>query len=207
MTVTRWPGHARYGQRAGQDNPEFLNANLFENAFLGALEPYKHQVAVCIFEFGAFAKMDFETPEFFFGRLEGFLGSLPKGWRYAVEIRNKDYLGTDYFSLLSRHNVAHVFNAWTRMPTLAEQIALDGAFTADFSVTRALLQRGRTYEQAVKLFEPYEKIQEPDNSTRDALKQIAERALKKKQRAYAFVNNRLEGNAPQTIAAVVEQLP
>ena len=142
----------------------------------------------------------------FFGRLEGFLGSLPKGWRYAVEIRNKDYLGSDYFALLSRHNVAHVFNAWTRMPTLAEQIALDGAFTADFSVTRALLQRGRTYEQAVKLFEPYEKIQEPDHSTRDALKQIAERALKKKQRAYAFVNNRLEGNAPQTIKAVVDAI-
>ena len=69
VTVTRWPTHARYGQRAGQDNPEFLNADLFENAFLGALEPYKKQVAVCIFEFGAFAKMDFKTPEIFFGRL------------------------------------------------------------------------------------------------------------------------------------------
>jgi uncharacterized protein YecE (DUF72 family) len=26
ITVARWPGHARYGTRAGQENPGFLNA-------------------------------------------------------------------------------------------------------------------------------------------------------------------------------------
>ena len=72
------------------------------------------------------------------------------------------------------------------MPTLAEQIALNGAFTADFSVTRALLQRGRTYEQAVKLFDPYEKIKEPDQSTREALKQIAERRTEEKTTRLCF---------------------
>ena len=102
----------------------------------------------------------------------------------------------------ARHNVAHVFNAWTRMPSLTDQIAIPDAFTADFSVVRALLQHGRTYEQAVDLFEPYEKVQNPDPSTRGALRQIADRAVRKKQRAYVFVNNRLEGNAPSTIEAV-----
>ena len=71
-----------------------------------------------------------------------------------MEIRNKDYLVPDYFTTLSRHNVAHVFNAWTRMPMIAEQIAIPDAFTADFTVVRALLQNGRTYEQAVTMFEP-----------------------------------------------------
>ena len=63
------------------------------------------------------------------------------------------------------------------------------------------MQRGRTYEHAVSLIELYEKVQEPDLSTRTAMRQIADRAVEKRQRAYAFVNNRLEGNAPSTIEA------
>ena len=82
--------------------------------------------------------------------------------------------------------MAHVFNAWTRMPTVAEQIAMPDAFTADFSVMRALLQKGRTYEQAVSMFEPYHETKEPDNSTRDALRKVAERAIQKRQRAYVW---------------------
>jgi uncharacterized protein YecE (DUF72 family) len=203
VTVTRWPGHPRYGKRAGLDNPEFLNAGLFKDAFTTPLEPYRDKVAALIFEFGTFAKKDFATPDEFLGRLDGFLWGLPRGWPYAVEIRNPDYLGPDYFGVLARHNAAHVFNAWTRMPTVAEQIALPDAFTADFTVVRALLQRGRTYEQAVSLFDPYEKVQQPDPSTRSALRQVADRAAQKRQRAYVFVNNRLEGNAPATIEAVV----
>lgn len=206
VTVTRWPGHARYGPRAGQPNDHFLDAALFEKLFLRALEPYRDHVAVLIFEFGTFARQDFAHPDLFLACLEGFLGSLPRGWRYAVEIRNADYLGPTYFGMLARHNVAHVFNAWTRMPRLAEQIALPDAYTADFTVVRALLQKGRSYEQAVSLFAPYREIKEPDPSTRDAIKQIAEHCLATRRRAYAFVNNRLEGNAPTTIEAVASTL-
>lgn len=55
------------------------------------------------------------------------------------------------------------------MPTFADQIALSEAFTADFTVMRALLQKGRTYEQAVKPFKPYREVRQPDPSTRDAV--------------------------------------
>jgi len=113
---------------------------------------------------------------------------LPRGWRYAVEIRNADYLKPDYFAALSRHNVAHAFNAWTRMPTISDQVAKPDVFTADFAVVRALLRRGRTYKEAVDAFDPYSETQDKDEQTRDALRAIVERALRKKQRAYMFVN-------------------
>jgi uncharacterized protein YecE (DUF72 family) len=141
--------------------------------------------------------------EDFIESLERFLQALPARWRYAVEIRNKDYLVPDYFAVLARYNVAHVFNAWTWMPGIADQMALAHAFTADFVVVRALLSKGRTYDQAVNQFAPYQETQQPDLSTRDALRQIVERAQRVGQRAYLFVNNRLEGNAPATIEAVV----
>ena len=61
------------------------------------------------FEFGAFARDEFADAAAFLDRLERFLAALPRGWPYAVEIRNKEFLGTEYFRLLARHNVAHVF--------------------------------------------------------------------------------------------------
>jgi uncharacterized protein YecE (DUF72 family) len=203
ITVKTWPGHARYGPRAGLSNERFLDAALFERAFTKLLGQHHDRVAVLMFEFGTFFKKEFPTAEDFLKRLDGFLGALPGGWRYAVEIRNKEYLTPDYFAVLARHKVAHVFNGWTRMPTLADQIALPGAFTTDFTVVRALLQKGRTYEQAVKMFEPYREVQQTDPPTRGALRGIISRALKVGERAYVFINNRLEGNAPATIEAVV----
>jgi uncharacterized protein YecE (DUF72 family) len=204
VTIHRWPSHARYEHRAGSLNEHFLDTGLLERTFAKVLEPHRPHVAVFMFEFGAFARTDFPSVAHFLERLEKFLAALQgTDWRYAIEIRNQEYLVSDYFAVLARHNVAHVFNAWTRMPTLAEQIQIPEAFTADFSVVRALLPKGRTYEQAVAACEPYQEIREPDPSTRVALRQITQRALRVRQPAFVFVNNRLEGNAPATIDAVV----
>jgi hypothetical protein len=92
------------------------------------------------------------------------------------------------------------------MPDLGSQFSMSGAFGADFTVVRALLRRGRTYEEAVRTFEPYDSVREPDLVTRDALGRIARRAREVGQPAFVFVNNRLEGNAPSTIEAVVSTL-
>ncbi|MCC7175230.1 MAG: DUF72 domain-containing protein [Bryobacterales bacterium] len=205
VTVKVFPGHARYGARAGAENPSFLNAALFQDAFLGLLEPYRRQTAVLIFEFGTFSRRSYTSGGAFLADLDRFLGALPEDWRYSVEIRNPEYVGKEYFSCLRAHGVAHVFNAWTRMPELGRQIETPGAFTADFSVVRALLRRGRSYEQAVKAFEPYERVQEVNTGAREAMRSVARRARETRQPAFLFVNNRLEGNAPLTIQAIVEE--
>jgi uncharacterized protein YecE (DUF72 family) len=74
LTVQKWPGHARYGPRAGQPNEHFLDAALFEGAFARPLEPHRYSVSVLMFELGTFAKAEFPTPADFVERLEGFLG-------------------------------------------------------------------------------------------------------------------------------------
>lgn len=70
----------------------------------------------------------------------------------------------------------------------------------------ALLRRGRSYEDAVRRFEPYRETQEPDFPTRDALVTIADTARRQRKDVFLFVNNRLEGNAPSTIEAVADKL-
>ena len=206
LTVARWPGHARYGAAAGTVNASFLDTRLFATSFARPLAPYRQRVAALIFEFGTFARSTFPTVDDFLGRLDPFLAALPAGFRYAVEVRNPEYLTPGYFALLASHQAAHVFNAWTRMPELGDQAERPGAFTAEFTVVRALLRRGRSYEEAVRAFEPYRSVQDPNPAARDALARIADRARRLRQPAFLFVNNRLEGHAPSTIEAVAEAL-
>lgn len=204
ITVKVYAAHERYGARAGRANEAFLNAELLEEAFLELLRPYRSQVSLLIFEFGAFSRQAYAGAEEFLADLDRFLEALPRDFDYSVEIRNPDYLGPEYFSCLRRHGVAHVFNAWTRMPELAVQISLPDAFTTRFTVTRALLRRGRTYEEAVKKFTPYDRIQEENPRGREAMRELIRQAQIRRQPAFIFVNNRFEGNAPRTIEALVE---
>ena len=204
ITVKVFPTHARYGRRAGQENENFMNAEVFRRMFLDPLAAYGERAALFIFEFGTLSKKAFAGVDEFLGKLDPFLGALPAGKLYSVEIRNPEYLGAEYFGCLHDRNVAHVFNAWTRMPELGRQIEIPGIFTADFTVTRALLLHGRNYEQAVNRFSPYKEIQEPNEGAREAIRKLVERSQRIKQPAYIFVNNRLEGNAPGTIQSIVD---
>ncbi len=206
ITVATWPKHARYGAQAGHENSHFLDSGSFQRFFLERLETHKTQVGPLIFEFGTFNKATFASPLEFQARLDPFLSALPDGFRYAVEIRNPDYLTPGYLELLRSHKVAHVFNAWTRMPELDDQARLSEAFTADFSVVRALLKKGRAYEDAVKSFEPYQQIQEANENARAGMIEIVTHSRTRKKPAFLFVNNRLEGNAPGTIEAVINRL-
>src|SRR2546425_5550018 len=79
-------------------------------------------------------------------------------------------------------------------------------FPADFTVAGALLRPGRRYADAVKLFEPYDRIRDPQPELRlDLLRLIAE-AMRRRIEALILANNRLEGNAPGTIRALAAAL-
>src|SRR2546422_6177580 len=52
--------------------------------------------------------------------LDAFLHQLPRDFRYAVELRNRELLTAAHGAVLARHGVAHVFNSWTEMPTIGE---------------------------------------------------------------------------------------
>jgi len=204
ITVQSWPVHPRYGALAGLENPTFLDGGLFEQAFLKVVEPWRRQVGVLIFELGAFRHRSFETVGQFAAKLDEFLDRLPAGWRYAVEIRNADFLAAPYFDCLRAHNVAHVYNAWTRMPEIADQLAIPGSRTSDMLVTRALLRRGRPYEDAVRMFSPYDRVQDVNLPVREGLRELIDIAIVDGQPAFVFVNNRLEGNSPATIVAITD---
>ena len=206
ITVKLFPTHPRYGVRGGGANDSFLNAELLKHAFLDLLAPYRERVAVLIFEFGSFPKQAFRDAGELAAALNPFLAALPAEFRYAVEIRNPEFLEPEYFTCLREHGMAHVFSAWTRMPELPEQVEIADAFTAGFTVVRALLRRGRPYEEAVKSFSPYIQVQDLNMGARQAIGGLIVRARSLREPSYIYVNNRLEGNAPDTIRGIVDGL-
>jgi uncharacterized protein YecE (DUF72 family) len=204
ITCKLFPRHARYGPQAGRENEAFLDGRILQEMFLRPLLPYREKTALLIFEFGAFGRRSFAGLGEFLDRLDPFLGALPPEFRYAVEIRNPEFLEKDYFSCLRGHGVAHVYNAWSKMPELRHQMAIQDSVTADFLVSRALLRHGRVYEDAVGLFSPYTEIQDPNPEARESMRVLIGRARENKQFLFLFVNNRLEGNAPLTILSLVD---
>lgn len=207
ITVLKYPNFRRYGDMAGKANPDFLNAELFRDAFIGPLEPYRDRLGTVILEFSQFYPAMGIRGSDFVERLHGFFQQISgEGLPLAVEIRNANWLQPLYFEMLKANGVAHVFNSWTRMPSLKEQWEQCGEHIPPYLVSRILLQPGTKYAQAVEAFSPYDEIQEGSDPLREDAAGLIQRAIDLGVPAYVFVNNRAEGCAPKTIEGIAEKL-
>jgi uncharacterized protein YecE (DUF72 family) len=207
ITIRRFSNLPRFGVHANKANEHFLDAELFRSAFLEPCEPFRRNIGLLIFEFSHFHARDFAHGREFVDKLDQFLAQLPTGWRYGVEIRNRSFLHPEYFGTLARHRVAHVYNSWAEMPPVSEQLALPDSRThPEFLGVRFLLAPGRRYDEAVRLFSPYDRVQEINEAGRAAGAALIKQAVSGpgQTKAFIFVNNRFEGNALETINAMLE---
>jgi uncharacterized protein YecE (DUF72 family) len=146
------------------------------------------------------------SSEEFCSRLDTFFSQHPMNFRYAVEVGNEGLLGHDYQKVLESHGVAHVYNHWSYMPSVAEQHQRMEHFTAPFTVLRLLTPLKMSYELAKKRAEPYTKIVEELPAMRRDTVELVKRVMEENRKAYVLVNNRSEGNAPLTIQALRKAL-
>src|SRR5204863_9330523 len=150
ITVKKFSNLPRFGMRAGKPNENFLNADLFTKAFLSPCEEFKKNIGLLMFEFSKFYPSEYQHGQNFIADLDKFLGQLPNGWPYGVEIRNKHFLHAEYFAALKKHGAAHVFNSWADMPSIKEQLAAEGSRTnPNLCDARFLLKPGRKYDESV----------------------------------------------------------
>ncbi len=205
ITIPSFSRQARYGLKAGQPNPRFLDAKLFNDLILA---PYREarfepHMGPLLFEF---QQHGMSTGEFC-SRLDQFFGQLPNDFQYAVEIRNAGLLGPDYWKVLEGYGVAHVYNHWSYMsPLLQQHKQMEERFTAPFTVIRLLTPLNMPYEVAKKRASPYNKIVGELPQMRKETVTLIKQAVGENRRAYVLVNNRLEGNAPLTVQALVRYL-
>jgi len=205
LTIYRFPNQPRYGKMKGQINPNFLNPETFINTVLKPYQQvFQEHTGPFIFEF-QYIKAAEKNVEEFSEQLDNFFSALPADFQYSVEIRNKNFLNASYFDVLRKHHVAHVFNQWSYMPPISEQLK-HNALTADFIVARILTPPGMSYEASVQKFEPFDKIIAPLPEMRADVLKLVEIAIKSRKIAYLLINNRAEGCAPQTIAELQKMI-
>ncbi|MBI1862344.1 MAG: DUF72 domain-containing protein [Deltaproteobacteria bacterium] len=205
VTVVKFPKLPRYGKLAGQNNPDFLNPDVFHQQFLAPIEEFQAHIGVVMFEFSHFHQGMIENGRELLKRLGAFFAKLPRDrFRFAIELRNHTWITKDYFAFLKDQGLGHVFNSWTRMPTIGEQLKVWNGLSLPFLAARVLLTPGRPYEKAVEAFSPYDRIQDEQPELRKDSAYLIERAIQLGIPAFVFVNNRAEGCAPKTIEGILK---
>ena len=71
---------------------------------------------------------------------------------------------------------------------------------------RLLTPRNMAYHDAVKAYQPYQRLVRPLPNMRKDTIRLIDQAVGDRVRAHVLVNNRSEGSAPLTVQALVDQL-
>lgn len=194
--------------RAGRParNPLFLSARHF---LAEAIEPcaraFAEHTGIFVLEFPPVPRDLRLEPAEFEERLDAFLGALPPAFRYAVELRDRRLLTRGYAQVLARHRVAHAYNYWSAMPSIAVQAQAVAVDTAPFAIVRLLLRPGTRYEDQREAFRPFNHLVDVNPEMRADVVSLLARALRARQPAFVLVNNKAEGSAPLTIRALIEE--
>jgi uncharacterized protein YecE (DUF72 family) len=168
------------------------------DAFLESMRNLEEKLGVLVFQFPYFNKEMIEFSEFC-DRLEKLLAGLPQG-RYAVEVRNRDWIDEPLFNLLREHDVSFVPTDFPGMPSVVNLRNAD-AITSDFVYIRLLGDRIYTEELLarhlgeVSFSEPViERSRELDRWA-DWIDELS----KKQISVYVYINNHYSGFAPRDI--------
>jgi uncharacterized protein YecE (DUF72 family) len=124
------------------------------------------------------------------GVLEDFLKGLPEGFRYAVEVRHRSWLGSDLPEMLGERGVALTLIDYPRMPRMEEA-------TADFSYIRWLGDRREFPEGHTHL----RKNRDDDLRWWSGL---VGRFLEEGRTVFAYANNHYQNHSPSTLARFLE---
>ena len=116
------------------------------DAFVQGMAPLGDRLGPLLLQFPYHKKASPITEKEFLGRLERFLPALPRGPRFALEIRNKTWLRPPLLDLLRAHRVALAIIDHPWMPRAAEWLEKIDPVTADFAYVRWLGDRYKIEE-------------------------------------------------------------
>lgn len=205
ITTRVFPDHPRAGDRAKQPNPSFLDADLFmEAVVLPTREGLGLHAGPFVLEIPS--TTGGVEPETFAGEVTRFLAELPPGLELAFELRDRRLLGPAYLDALSTYGATHVFNYWSRMPTIGEQLRIEGTMPGPFVVARLMLPPGERYAELKERYAPFDRIAAPQPEMRDDVARLIALAGERGFEVFVIVNNKAEGSSPLTIKALAQRV-
>jgi uncharacterized protein YecE (DUF72 family) len=124
-------------------------------------------------------------------RLDRFLGRLPEGTRYAVEVRHRGWLTESFRACLQAHGAALVLQDLHYMPRIEWR-------TAPFTVIRWLGRRADV--------ERFDRLQIDRTRRLEAWATVVERFLEDGVDVYGYFNNHFAGHSPASVVQFLEIL-
>lgn len=205
LTLARFPRHPRYGPQAGELNPRFLDPIYASDAVVGPFfEGLGRKAGPLLFQFAPQARPDLGVGSAFAERLGAFLRALPRGPYLAVEVRNAPLLGPELSDALASARAGPCLLAHPNLPDVETQARLLDIERFPALVLRWMLRRDMEHEEAGAKYAPFDRLQDEDAPTREAVARLAVRAVSRGKPALIIVNNNAEGSAPRSIVKLAE---
>ncbi len=172
-----------------------VNAESDLNEFLEAMSILGPRLGPILFQFPYYARASGVTRDEFLRRLEAFLPKLPSGGQYAVEVRNKSWIGKTLLAMLHNAKIplALIDHPWMSPP--GELFARDGVLTGPFAYIRWLGDRYKM-EQMTRTWN--ETLVDREADLQRWVPHILG-LLERRFPIFAYVNNHYAGYAPGTV--------
>jgi uncharacterized protein YecE (DUF72 family) len=165
------------------------------NQFMEAMDILGEKLGPLLFQFGYFNRTVFRGVNDFLARLRPFLKKSPKDHKFAVEIRNKNWLAPQFVETLRERGIALALIDQSWMPRPSQWFEKLDPITADFTYVRWLGDR-KGIEERTKVWN------EVIVDRRQELSEWAEilgKVHKRKIQIYAYANNHYAGYSPATV--------
>ena len=152
-----------------------------------------------LLQFPKFDKWVLKSPDEFRARLQSFFkrAAAMNASRFAVEVRNKDWLDAKLTDLLREHNVALALTDTSFMPRPWEMRGALDLVTADFAYVRWLGDRKGIEKQTTTWDKTVVDRTSDMKNWVDLLKEMV--TNKKIRKLFAFANNHYAGHGPATV--------
>ena len=161
--------------------------------FVDAMSILGPKLGPIVFQFPFFNRSIFRDRHEFLDRLVPFIKKLPNSHKFAIEMRNRDWLNAEFADLLRDHRMALVLQDRSFMPNPAE-LTFD-PITADWTYIRWLGDRKTIEEQTTTWNRVVVNRTAELTSWVDFCYQMRKRGVI----VFAYANNHYAGHAPATI--------
>lgn len=162
--------------------------------FLETMDLLGDKLGPLLFQLPYFNRQVFKTEDDFFTLLSVFMKKLPKGYKFALEIRNKNWMNEKLADILRKHNVALVLVDLLWMP-LPKNLDFDYV-TTDFSYIRLLGDR-KGIERKTK---SWDKVIVNRSRELRSWVDVCQRIYKRGESVFVYANNHYAGHAPATVS-------
>jgi len=163
--------------------------------FVEVMDALGDKLGPLLFQFGYFNKKAFLGLNDFLARLRPFLNKLPEAHKFAVEIRNKNWLVPQFIETLRERGVALALIDQSWMPRPTQWFEKFDPITADFTYVRWLGDR-KAIEERTKV---WNEVIVDRHAELSEWADILGKVHKRKIQIYCYANNHYAGYGPATV--------